>query len=113
MIIGGGFSVHRLYKGNMQNITPAKINHRIIFIIIPLVIGFQICPFLKNDIVLVSPAINNNGILTYNATKPTFCIKPSRNIQTLCTQNRLYPTLIVRYNTNKVPIIKNEPIIAL
>ena len=90
-----------------------KINHRIIFTTIPLVIGFHICPFLKNDIVLVSPAINNSGMLAYNATKPIFCIKPSRYIQTLCTQNRSYPTLIVRYNANKVPMIKNEPIIAL
>lgn len=90
-------------------VSPTTNSQIIMFMMIPLVIGFQICPFLKNDIVLVSPAINNNGILTYNATKPTFCIKPPRNIQTLCTQNRSYPTLIVRYNANKVPKIKKEP----
>lgn len=90
-----------------------KINHRIIFTIIPLVISFQICPYLKNDIVLVSPAINNSGMLAYNAIEPIFCSSPSLCIQTGCFQNRSYPTLIVRYNANKVPIIRKEPIIFL
>ena len=94
-------------------IIPAYINHKMIFMIIPLVIVLQIFPFLKNDIVLVSPAINNRGMSEYSKTKTIFCIKPSRYIQALCIQNRSYPTLIVRYNANKVPMIKNEPIIAL
>lgn len=52
-------------------------------------------------------------MIAYNPTQAIFCIKPSRYIHALCTQNRSYPTLIVRYNANKVPMIKNEPIIAL
>ena len=99
--------------GVMPIISPAKIRHKYIFMMIPLVIGFQMYPFLKNDIVLVSPAINNKGMSEYSKTKTIFCIKPSRYIQALCIQNRSYPTLIVRYNANKVPMIKNEPIIAL
>lgn len=94
-------------------IIPAYISHKIIFMIIPLVIGLQTCPFLKKDIVLVSPAMNNIGRSAYSTTKPILYIKLSRCIHVLCTQNRSYPTLIVRYNANKVPMIKNEPIIAL
>ena len=70
------------------------------------------CPFLKNDIVLVSPAINDNGMAAYKPTQTIFCIKASRYIHALCTQNRSYPTLTVRYNANKVPMIKKEAIIA-
>ena len=80
---------------------------------IPLVIGFQISPFLKNDIVLTSPAINNRGMSAYINVATIFSNKPSRYIHVLCTQNRSYPTLIVRYNANKVPMIKKETIIAL
>ena len=67
------------------------------------------CPFLKNDIVLVSPAINNRGMSEYSKTKTIFCIKPPRYIQALCIQNRSYPTLMVRYNANRVPMVKKEP----
>ena len=41
-------------------IIPAYINDKIIFMIIPLVIGLQTSPFLNNDIVLVSPAMYEN-----------------------------------------------------
>ena len=102
-----------MWVGVMPTISPAKIRHKYIFMMIPLVIGFQICPFLKYDIVLVRPAMNNIGISAYSTTKPILYIKPSRCIHVLCTQNRSYPTLIVRYNANKVPIIKKEPIILL
>ena len=94
-------------------VSPTINSQIIMFMMIPLVIGFQICPFLKNDIILVSPAMNNIGISAYSTTKPILYIKPSRCIHVLCTQNRSYPTLIVGYNANKVPMIKNEPIIAL
>ena len=79
------------------------------FIAIPLTTGFQMFPVLKNDIVLVSPAINNRGMSAYSKTKTIFCIKPSRYIQALCIQNKSYPTLMVRYNANRVPMVKKEP----
>jgi hypothetical protein len=47
--------------GAMPIIIPAYVNHKNIFMIIPLVTGCQICPFLKKDIVLVSPARNSRG----------------------------------------------------
>ena len=95
--------------GAMPIIIPAYVNHKIIFMIIPLVTGTHISPVLKNDIVLVSPAINNRGMSAYSKTKTIFCIKPSRYIQALCIQNKSYPTLMVRYNANRVPMVKNEP----
>ena len=52
-------------------------------------------------------------MVAYKPTQEIFCIKPSRYIQALCTQNRSYPTLIVRYNANKVPMIKKNAIIDL
>ena len=94
-------------------IIPAYINHKMIFMIIPLVIVLQIFPFLKNDMMLINPAINNSGMLAYITTKPILCVRPLLYIHALCTQNRSYPTLIVRYNANKVPMIKNDAIIAL
>lgn len=78
---------HILYmkpQTSKQIIIPAKISHKTMFTIIPLVIGFQICPFLKKDIVLVSPAINNSGMLVYNAAEPILCINPSLYLQAEC-----------------------------
>ena len=94
-------------------VSPTTNSQIIMFMMIPLVIVLQIFPFLKNDMMLINPAINNSGMLAYITTKPILCVRPLLYIQALCTQNRSYPTLIVRYNANKVPMIKNEPIIAL
>ena len=80
---------------------------------IPLVIGFQICPFLKNDIVLVRPAIANRAKSADIATNPIFCINPSLYIQVVWIQKRSIAPSIVIYNANKVPIIRNAPISVL
>ena len=73
----------------------------------------QIYPFLRNDIVQISPAINASGMIAYNPTQAIFCIKPSRYIQVICIQNRSYPTLMDRNNASNVPIMRQLPIIAL
>lgn len=67
-------------------------------------------PLMRNDIVLVRPARNSRTISAYMPTTHILANNPSRYIQALCTQNRSNPTLIVRYNANKVPIIRNVPI---
>lgn len=98
---------------SMQIISPAIISHSATFTIIPLVIGFHICFFRKNETVLTRPAIANSAKSADITTKPIFCIKPSLYIQVLCTQKRSYPPSMVIYNANKVPIIRNEPISVL
>ena len=95
---------------SMHIISPAKISHSATFTIIPLVIGFHICFFRKNETVLTRPAIANSAKSADITTKPIFCIKPSLYIQVLCTQKRSYPPSTVIYNANKVPIIRDVPI---
>ena len=78
--------------------------------IIPLVIGFQICFFLKNDIALANPAMNNRMTSIYSTIKPIFCIAPNRCINVVsCPQYNECATSIIIYNANKVPIIRKVP----
>ena len=94
-------------------VSPTTNSQIIMFMIIPLVIVLQIFPFLKNDMMLINPAINNRGMLAYITTKPILCVRPLLYIQALCTQNRSYPTLMDRNNASNVPIMRKLPIIAL
>ena len=98
---------------SMQIIRPAIISHSATFTIIPLVIGFHICFFRKNETVLISPARANSAKSAYITTKPIFCIQPSLYIQVVWAQKRSIAPSIVIYNANKVPIIRNEPISVL
>ena len=71
-------------------------------------------PVLKNDIVLVSPAINNRGMSAYSKTKTIFCINPIRSINVVnCPQYNACATSIIIYNANEVPNIRNVPSIIL
>ena len=98
---------------SMQIINPATSIHSATFTIIPLVIGFQICFFRKNETVLIRPAIANNGKSAHITRKTIFCIKPSLCNQVLWIQKISYKPSIVIYNANNVPIIRNEPICIL
>ena len=100
-------------KGHKQNIIPTTISHSNTLTAIPLVIGFQIRFFIKNETVLTNPASANSAKSAYIKTPTIFCIKPSLCIQALWLQKRLYPPSIVIYNANNVPIIRNEPISVL
>ena len=98
---------------SMQIIRPPIISHSATFTIIPLVIGFHICFFRKNETVLTSPAIANSAKSADITTKPIFCIKPSLCIQVVWIQKRSIAPSTVIYNANNVPIIRNEPICIL
>ena len=72
-----------------KKISTNKTSHTIILMTIPLVIGIQICPLLKNDITLVMLAANNNGISAYNINEMNLSITPSLSDQ-LPSPNRKF-----------------------